>query len=240
MAHPYTKRSDTRRKLGLIALQADRTMEDDFRRLMPREISLLVSRVPSGQEVTRETLARMEGALAGAAALFPRGHGFDVVGYGCTSGTAQIGADAVAAQVRAGTNAAHVTDPVTALIAACAALGLVRLAIVSPYVAPVSDRLRDVLQSAGIATPRLISFDEANEEAVAQIDAASVMAATQTVMAGGDVQGVFLSCTNLHTLDVIPPLQSALGVPVLSSNLVLAWHMLHLAGAAQNTPRDLL
>jgi len=35
-------------------------------------------------------------------------------------------------------------------------------------------------------------------------------------------------------------LQDQLGLPVLSSNLVLAWHMLRLSGLNVNTPRDLL
>ncbi|MEP1353622.1 MAG: Asp/Glu racemase [Tateyamaria sp.] len=240
MTAPYTKRPETRNKLGLITLQSDRTIEDDFRRLMPADISLLVSRVTSGTEVSRDSLAQMENALSGAAALFPRGHSFDVVGYGCTSGTAQIGADVIADRVRAGIPAGHVTEPVSALIAACEHLGLDRIAIVSPYVASVSDRLRDVLGCARIETPHFISFDEANEEAVTQIDDASIIAATQKVMDGADVQAVFLSCTNLRTLDVIGSLQGDLGVPVLSSNLVLAWHMLRLAGADVTNPRDLL
>ena len=227
MAAPYTTFTDTRPRLGLIALQADRTMEDDFRRLMPRDVSLLVSRVPSGTEVTADSLAQMEGALTGAAALFPRGHKFDVVGYGCTSGTAQIGARVIGERVRAGCDTAQVSEPVSALIAACAVLDLQRIAIVSPYVAAVSDRLRHVLRAAGIDTPRFTSFDEASEAAVTQID-------------GADVQGLFLSCTNLNTLDVIAPLQAELGLPVLSSNLVLAWHMMTLAGVDARTPRDLL
>ena len=100
MAHPYTKRSETRTKLGLIALQSDRTIEDDFRRLMPADISLLVSRVRSSTEVSSDTLAEMEGVLSDAAALFPRGHSFDVVGYGCTSASAVIGTIAVEQMVQ--------------------------------------------------------------------------------------------------------------------------------------------
>lgn len=237
----YTIAPDTRPKLGLITLQADRTIEDDARRLVPRDVSLLVSRVPSGAEVTTDTLAAMEGALTGAAALFPVGHAFDAVGYACTSGTAQIGADVVAGRVRDGTQAGTVSDPVTALIAACDALSVRRIAILSPYVRSVSDQLHTVLEMAGIQTPTFASFDEANEAAVAGIDAPSIMGASLEMMeSGGDVDAVFLSCTNLRTLDVIAPLEDRLGLPVLSSNLVLIWHMLRLAGHDVTRPRDLL
>jgi maleate isomerase len=177
MAQPYTKQIETRRTLGLIALQADRTIEDDFRRLMPGDVSMLVSRVPSALEVTLDTLAEMEGALTGAAALFPVGHRFDVVGYGCTSGTAQIGAHVITERVKAGADADQVSEPVSALIAACRTLGLRRIAILSPYVASVSDRLRHVLRAADIETPTFDSFDEANEAAVTQIDGDSISTA---------------------------------------------------------------
>jgi len=198
--------------------------------LMPGDVSLLVSRVPSGLDVTPDSLAAMEAHLTGAAALFPKGHAFDVIGYGCTSATAQIGAAAVAQHIRNGADVAHVTDPMTALIAVCRDGNLRRVAMLSPYVASVSDRLREVLAASGVDTPVFGSFDEANEAAVASIDAASITQATLDMMAGADVDAVFLSCTNLRTLDVIGPLQAQLGVPVLSSNRVLAWHMQALAG----------
>lgn len=237
----YELADDPRPKLGLIVLQSDESVEDDFRRLLPASVSLLVSRVPSGEEVTSETLAEMEQHMAAAAGLFPRGMTFDVVGYACTSGAAQIGPGRVADGVREGVPAAEVSEPVSALIAACRAAGLTRLAFLSPYIEPVSARLRDVLGTAGIATPVFGTFDEAEEAKVAHIDAASIKAAARDLVEGQDIQGLFLSCTNLRTLDVIPALEDVLGMPVLSSNLVLAWHMQQLAGdTGAPRPADLL
>ena len=46
-----------------------------------------------------------------------------------------------------------------------------------------------------------------------------------------DCDGLFLSCTNLRTLDVIEEMEARLGMPVLSSNQVLAWHLFRLAGS---------
>ncbi|MDO6585552.1 Asp/Glu racemase [Salipiger sp. 1_MG-2023] len=222
--------------LGLVVLQSDESVEDDMRRLLPPEASLLVSRVPSGAEVTPETLAAMERHLSGAAALFPQGKRFAAMGYGCTSGAAQIGPARVAARLRAGADVTRVTDPVTALIAACAALGVTRLGLVSPYLAEVSGRLRAVLGAQGIATPVFVSFDVPEESRVVRISPHSLMVAAQDVARRTPVQALFLSCTNLRTLEVIDPLEEALGIPVLSSNLVLGWHMAQLAGVAARGP----
>lgn len=220
-----------RKTLGLVVLQSDETIEQDFRHVMPRETALHVTRVPSGLEVSQDSLQAMAHDLPAAAGLLPRGLRFDAVGYGCTSGTAQIGAARIAQLVREGVDAAHVSEPVSALIAACRALGITRLAMLSPYVADVSARLRDVLQEAGIATPVFGSFEEAEEQKVVRIDTGSVVNAASALAAQGGVDGVFLSCTNLRSFDAIDPLEATTGLPVLSSNQVLIWHMLRLSGA---------
>ena len=216
--------------LGLIVLKEDETLEQDMRRLLPSDVQLHVSRVPSGKAVTRETLAAMEAELPAAARLFPSAARFDAVGYGCTSGTAVIGAPRVAELIRAGTATKSVTEPVSALLAACAALGVRRLAFLSPYIAEVSSRLRDVLAEAGVISPVFGSFDEAEEAKVARIDTASVIEAATELGRAPEAEAVFLSCTNLRTLDAIPEIERRTGKPVLSSNLVLGWHLCRLAG----------
>ena len=240
MSYSYTMRSEDGPFLGLVALQSDQTIENDLRRLLPQDVELYVSRVPSGAEVTSGSLAEMEHHLTGAAALLPPQVTYSAVGYGCTSGTAQIGADQIAAQVKQGTRARAVTEPVSALQAACLALGIKRLAFLSPYVAEVSDRLRQTLATGGVQTPVFGSFDEAAEARVVRIDATSVTAAARDLVKGADVDALFLSCTNLRTFDVIAPLEAELKLPVLSSNLVLGWHMAMLAGLnlGRGTPGD--
>ena len=95
--------------LGLIVLQSDETIEADFRRLMPPAAEWLTTRVPAAPEVTSETLAQMEDHLTAAAELFPLGMRFGAIGYGCTSGTAQIGVSRVSELISSGAE----TDAVT-------------------------------------------------------------------------------------------------------------------------------
>ena len=218
-------------RVGLIVLRADETIEYEFRRLIPAQVELMVSRVPSGDDVTPESLEAMAGHMRASAALFPGSVRFAAIGYGCTSGTAQIGAARVADLVSQGARTDAVSDPLTALIAACRHLGVTRLGVVSPYVADVSDRLRAVLAEEGISTPVFGSFEVAEEARVARIDGGSIRRAAAEVAAAGGIDAVFLSCTNLRALDLIERLAAALGLPVLSSNQVLGWHLLRLAGA---------
>ncbi len=225
--------------LGLLVLQSDETIESDMRRMLPQSpVALYVSRVPSGLEVTPETLAQMGPELEGAARLLPRPIRFDTVGYGCTSGTSVIGAKHVTASVKAGCAVREVTNPMSALIAACRALKISRLAFLTPYIPKVSATLRTALAREGVHCTALGGFDEAEEAKVARIDKVSVIAAATALAqsAGGQADALFLSCTNLRTLDVIDTLEGALDMPVLSSNQVLGWHMFKLAGIRGQVP----
>lgn len=227
---PYDVEKRDEPRLGLVVLQSDETIENDFRRLLPSEATLHVSRVPSGEEVTASTLSEMEHHIGQSAGLLPRPARFDAVGYGCTSGTSVIGVTKIADLVHGGANTRAVTEPVSALIAACGHLGISRLAFLSPYVAEVSSRMRNVLAENGIETPVFGSFETAEEAVVARITGASAARAAQDLALDPAVEAVFVSCTNLRTLDIIPDIEARTGKPVLSSNQVLAWHMCRLCG----------
>lgn len=219
------------RRIGLVVLQSDETIEADMYRMLPSGLELMVTRVPSASEVSQESLQAMATRLSGAAALFPPWCDLAAIGYGCTSGTAQIGADQVAEAIRDGHATPRVTEPVSALRSACAALGIKQLGLVSPYVAPVSDRLRQVLGVSGIDVNAFASFGEPSEARVARIAPGSIIDAARAVAAQGGCDALFLSCTNLRTLDVIDRIEDEIGCPVLSSNQVLGWHLFALAGA---------
>ncbi|WP_425419320.1 maleate cis-trans isomerase family protein [Oricola indica] len=217
-------------RLGLIVLQSDETIENEFCRMIPSEATLHVSRVPSADEVTPETLAEMEHHISASARLLPLPARFDAVGYGCTSGTSVIGIERIGDLVRSGTTTRSVTEPVSALIAACGELGVSRLAFLSPYVGSVSSRMRAVLAENGIDTPLFGSFETSEEALVARITPASILEAAVSLMDDPAAEAIFISCTNLRTLDIIEEIEDRTGRPALSSNQVLAWHLCRLAG----------
>ncbi|NBC95482.1 MAG: Asp/Glu racemase [Deinococcus-Thermus bacterium] len=225
-----------RAALGLIVLAVDEVIEADVRRLLPDPaVRLHHSRVPSAPEVTTETLATMAETLPAAAGLLPGSAGFDAIGYACTSGATVLGPERVAALVHGTQPGVPVTEPLSALTAACRALGVRQLGLVSPYVAPVSDALVRALDARGIAVTAFGSFEEAEERRVARIAPAAIGEALIAV-GGGDCDAVFASCTNLRALDVAADVEAALGKPVLASNSVLAWHLARLAGLDDPLP----
>lgn len=240
----YNRAADGPAPLGMIVLQTDETIEGDLRRMLPLDVPLYVSRVPSAPEVTPESLRAMSSHLTNAAGLLPQALPYAAVGYGCTSASAQIGSDSVASLIGEGVTTSHVTDPLSALIAACRFLKITKLAFLSPYTADVSVRLRAVLADASIATPIFGSFNEANEASVVRIAEQSIVEAACNLQVQGGTQGVFLSCTNLRTLDVIEEIEGRTGLPCLSSNQVLGWQLgqhskakVHIPGKLGSAPQ---
>ncbi len=216
-----------RATLGLIVLQADETVEPEFRRLLDVEgIALYHGRVPSGAEVTPETLAAMEAAIPDAVRLLPPSAKLDVVGYACTSGATIIGEAEVEAAIRSARPGVATSNPLTAVKAACAALDVRRIGFVTPYIAEVSAAMRGKLEAAGLAIAAFGSFEQSEEALVARITPDSVLAAILEVGAAETCEAVFASCTNLRATGVIQEAEERLGKPVLTSNQALAWHML--------------
>jgi len=216
--------------LGLIVLQTDETVEPEFHKAFAGvDAALYVSRIPSSPQVTPETLGAMEADIAAAADLLPKSLAFSVVGYGCTSASAIIGSDAVEALVKSTCNTAQVTNPMRAAITYARTYGLTRLALLSPYIAEVNTAFRAAFADAGIATDTFGTFGEAEEAKVARISDASIIEAAVALGQAEDVEGIFLSCTNLRTRVAIPQIAAMTGKPVFSSNSALSWHMKNCA-----------
>ena len=216
--------------LGLIVLATDETMEPELARILPPDgAALYHARIPSAPTVTPETLAQMEADMPSTAALLPD-RLFDVIGYGCTSGATVIGPEVVAGIIGGACQTKAVTDPLTATIAACRALGVRRIGFLTPYVANVSAAMRAKLEEAGLEIAAFASFEEGEEHAVARIAERSTLDAITGLGRQDGIEAVFASCTNLRAFGIIEAAEAALGVPVLSSNLALGWDMLRRAG----------
>lgn len=219
-------------RLGLIVLSTDETLETEARALLaPGAANLLHTRIPARPDVTPEDLQEMAAQMTAAAALLPPD--LAAVGYGCTSGATVIGPERVAGLIGVAHPGVPVTDPMSAVVAALNALGAARIALVSPYVASVTGPMRAHMAENGIEVVRAVSFEQREDRIVGRIAEASTLAAILAAAAGGGIDAVFASCTNLRTLGILDEAENRLGVPVVSSNAALMWHLARIAGRAQ-------
>jgi maleate isomerase len=148
-----------------------------------------------------------------------------------------IGEAQVDAMIRAVHPDAKITNPISAVKAALTALGLTRVALVTPYAPNVTSEMQDNLRRDGFAINAVASFNQSDDFKVARISAQSIHDAIVQIGAREDCDGVFVSCTSLRALGIISAAEVAIGKPVVSSNQALAWYLMRLAGLDNTPPR---
>ncbi len=231
-----------RAKMGLIVLQSDQTIEQEFSVILQNitdkqsEIALYHSRIANADEVTPETLKAMALEMPIAAQLLNQDFNYDVIGYACTSGATMIGEDRVEQIIQQIHPQAKVTNPITSCKAALHKLAVKNVALLTPYAPEVTNAMQENLQTAGFHIATVDSFYQTQDSAVARITAESILKAILQIGKNDAIDAVFVSCTSLRVLDIIAQAESTLGKPVTSSNQALIWHMLRLADIDNHLP----
>ncbi len=220
-----------RAALGLLVLETDQTIEDEFRAIWPDQgVALYAARLHNDVQITPETLLQMRDLIAPTTRLLPFMVDLSVVAFACTSGSLVIGESRVAELIQTVRPGAKVTDPVTAAIAALRSTGVARVALLTPYVREINLRLRAALMERGLRIPVMGSFNESDDDVVARITPDSLLEAIVRIGSSPTCDGVFVSCTSLRVARIAEQAEALIGKPVTSSNHALAWHMLRLAG----------
>ena len=233
MKIPYTLDSAEPRAIGLIVLQTDESIENEFRAFFNNTgVALYHTRIPNAQKVNPNTLAQMENEIPHVSSLLPEN--LDAIAYGCTSGATIIGEEKVEAAVHSVYPNTPVTNPLSAMLAACRVLGVRRLAFLTPYIEEVSRAMRERLEQQGLAITAFASFHAEQDSIVARISEQSILDAIVRIGSGDRADAVFVSCTNLRTFNIIAEAEKRIAKPVFSSNLALAWHLSRLAGIADS------
>ena len=120
----------------------------------------------------------------------------------------------------------------TAVIRALAALRAKRVYLLSPYARDIHAKEIEYLAHRDVHVTDDDTFDCSDTVQIRDIPSEDVSArvlARRSTAAAADA--VFISCTNLLTMDQIEPLERALGVPVVSSNSCTLWAALQRIGA---------
>jgi maleate isomerase len=237
MAYELDSPIGHRAKIGLLVLASDHTVEYEWRKVMALDgVAFYESRLYNSPTISPETLAAMANEIGKAASLILPGVDLDVVAYGCTSGAMTIGEEKVFELIRAERPNVACTTPITAAFAGFERLGVKRIALLTPYAESVNEMMRAYIEARGVAVPVSGSFNEEDDNKAARISQRSIHDAALELGQSDRVEAVFVSCTSLQVSGVVATLEEALGKPVMSSNLAMAWHALRLAGVGDTLP----
>ena len=216
-------------RLGLVVLATDLTVEGDVAGLLPAGAALHVSRVAYANPTTPENLRAMGPHLAAAADLILPGLPLAALGFGCTSGAVVIGHDRIDAALGAVRPGVPVTTPARGAVEGLRRLGVRRVALLTPYLPETTAPVVAHFAEAGLEVVRALGLGLADDREIARVGPDAIRAAAR---AADDprAEALFVSCTALPVLGMIPEIEAALGKPVVSSNQALGWAMLRAAG----------
>lgn len=221
-------------RIGCLIPQGNVVCEMEFPSHTPSGYGIHFHRLQrAGTAVSSDSLLGMKSEAIDSSDIFapmePR-----LIVYACTSGTFLSGPmqhDEVAREILQRTGVPAITTS-TALLHALDTLGLRRVLMVTPYPQAVNKAEIEFLAHHGTEVVECVSFDCADFKGIRAVSEFQVaQAATQAAKnLQGRIDGVFISCTNLGTLDSINQLERSIGLPVVSSNGVTLWAALRLAG----------
>jgi maleate cis-trans isomerase len=89
---------------------------------------------------------------------------------------------------------------------------------------------RKFLRSSGFGVSDLAGLGLSDNSEIGEVDSQSVFELVVSLR-HQNADGIFISCTNLHTLEIIGELEEELQKPVISSNTSTLWAMLRKCSA---------
>ncbi len=210
-------------KLGLMVPANNTTMEPELLDWLPGA-QCRTLRIPRGKGLLgpAEIPAYVAQALE-LAGSYDRNQ-TDIVAYGCTA-AGFIGGPARDAEIQAALakiTGKPVVTTAGAMIAVLRHIGAKRIAVVTPYLDPVNERLRAYLEQSGITVLKLASFRAETTDELAAITPAQITVLARGTMTS-DADALFIACSQLPTRDIMPRLEREFGKPVWSSIKAVAW-----------------
>jgi maleate isomerase len=224
-----------RGRIGVI-LPADANSDRDFWQYVPKNVIVMVTRIrlmgdePSSSltpEAIRHIGETKEIESCAYALKSSRAH---AIAYACTSGSFQRpGMDSeIAERIRKVTERIPSTTTSLASKEALQALGVVKVAVLSPYPQFLSSLLNEYLSRNGLEIVNLRSLELAAGRNMCDVSPWELYKwemKTDTP----EADGLFIPCTSLSTAEAIDPLEHDLGKPVVTANQAPLWKALRLA-----------
>ncbi len=160
----------------------------------------------------------------------------DVVLYMCTTGSfmeGREGDEEIKRTLGRIIPGAKVTTTSEAVVDAMAALNMKSVAMLTPYDEETTHREVAFLESHGIACPEY-KFRDIYEN----LDRGSIMPEESMSIASefdvSAVDGIFLSCGNVRSVEILDEFESTSGKPVVSSAQASIWKAIRLAGISES------
>lgn len=211
-------------------------MEQEFRAMLPADMSVHTARIRLQKVVVDELLKMKKGVKDEALKLADAD--VDVIGFGCTTGSfvAGRGYDEEIVEIIEKKTRRPAVATAGAVIQALKALEISCVSVVTPYTDVLNGLERQFLEQNGVQVDRIAGLNLVDNLKIAEVSSQTLLRHVRKV-GSNRADGIFISCTNLHTIDIIRRLEKTLKKPVVSSNTATLWAMLCKVGKYLQTGR---
>lgn len=220
-----------RLRIGLILPSSNTTMEPEFYCHVPMGVTVHASRMFL-VNATPDELARMADEAERCAKLLKTAE-VDVIVYGCTSGSFLKGKgfdEDLEARIEKEADVPAITTS-RAVIKALQETNLKRLGIATPYVDEVNEREIQYFIEYGFEVKALRGLGIRRGFDIGKRDPSEAYRLGLEVMREApDADGLFISCTQFRTFEIIELLTHDIGKSVITSNQASLWMALKLGG----------
>ena len=167
---------NNQKKIGLIVLASDYTIDEEFRKLFPiANLDYYQARIENSPIITPETLSAMKLKISSTLKLILPGDKLDIVGYGCTSATVVLGEEEIFSSIKSVHPNAKCTTPISAALKAFEIFDVKNIAVITPYTENVNIYISEYIKKSGYNISAFGSFNEKRDPVVASIDSNSIV-----------------------------------------------------------------
>ena len=222
-------------RIGLLVPSSNTTVEPEFYRALPREVTLHVARLYLDKIATGTIASMVSDIEMQSRSLASADVDIIVLGAAAPSFLKGLGYDREMAKKIEAASGKRATTTSTALIEALQYLGVSRVVLGAAYDDKVNAIAKSFLEVNGFNVLDAQGLGLVDNLVVGRLDATSAYELARKIDRP-DAEAIVLACTNWKTMDVIERLERELGKPVLSTTQVTIWTALRAIGRIEGVP----
>ena len=220
-----------RKRIGLLVPSSNSTVEVEFYRALPQDVSLHVGRLPITQ-VDPESIAGMVDPIdAESRKLASADVDVIVLGAAAPSFLKGMGYDREMSARITKASGKPATTASTALLQSLAALNITKIALGTAYTQKVTDIAIAFLRANGIEVVKSECLGLVDNLEIGRLDVDTALALGRRI-ACADAQAIAFLCTNWQSMAILDQLERDTDLPVLSSTQFSVWAALKTIGYA--------
>jgi maleate isomerase len=238
---PAAKSAESSR-IGLIVPSSNTTMETELPELFRRQSEVTghrytfhSARAAMKQVSRQELLAMVERAAECATAVSDAD--VDVIAYACLvavmaqrPGAHKESEQVIADAARDNGHPAVVVSSAGALVRTLTAIGASRVSMVTPYMAPLTQVVREYIEAEGIHVLDAVALEVPDNLAVGRLDPANLPSIARGLRRAGAEAIVLSACVQMPSLPAVQAVEDEFGLPVITAATATTYEVLTALG----------